>query len=543
MLPIVGDTGKRLRRVAVMRAPHPHRYEASNAPGILAGANRRNFLKSAALGAASLAGGQSLELFAGVAEHKKSVKQASAYKYRIAFGAWINDMRLRPLPLENWPAPQFDDETIESAIRAMDVQADAGFNMLDVWGLFATYGWPTDIVSALEKDRRRRIQRLLKAANQRGIQVMLGLGTYSWGYDKILAADPAVRGKNADGSLHAHALCDANPKSFEYVKRIIDFALGEFAFGGVHLESCDLGCCFCPQCAGKDGVVGYNVRINLKTADYIKQHWPDRKVYVITINWSPPGKHFDAEQKAKVIELSKHIDCVFDQGHSGYHIAESERRDFIRQLHSAYGTSGKIWLYPDARWDRESYFLPYARRAGEALKTEYEDGVRGCLFYQGPVTNPGQEAMIAFGGRMLSNTARSIEDALGEVLERYYKPRNSAASSRLMRVFQIAEEAYFSQWSAELFNKVWGIPVPGEFKLDQNLFGTAPGPATYLKEPCLDGKGHREYRGGLWQILEELPKLKGNCNDGGRLAKIERCATIALAMLNTVCYSLGEPIQ
>ena len=37
----------------------------------------------------------------------------SAYRYRIAFGAWINDMRRRPLPLENWPAPQFDDETVE----------------------------------------------------------------------------------------------------------------------------------------------------------------------------------------------------------------------------------------------------------------------------------------------------------------------------------------------------------------------------------------------------------------------------------------------
>jgi hypothetical protein len=502
--------------------------------------SRRKFLQAASLAAASLSAAHPLDMFGGVAGNNE---RATAYKYRIAFGAWINDMRTRPLPLENWPAPQFDDETIASAIRAMDVQADAGFDKLDVWGLFATYGWPVDIVSALDRDRKRRIQKLLTAAGRRGMKVMLGLGTYSWGYDKILAADPEVRGKNPDGSPHAHALCDANPKSFEYVKKIINFALGEFPFGGVHLESCDLGCCFCPQCAGKDGVVGYNVRINQKTSDYIKQHWPDKTVYVITINWSPAGKHFDAEQKARVIELSKHIDCVFDQGHSGYHIAEAERRDFIAQLHSAYGTSGKIWLYPDARWDRESYFLPYPKRAGEALKAEYEDGVRGCLFYQGPVTNPGQEAMIAFGGRILSNPARSIDDAMGEVLEKYYKPKNSTAASRLLKVFQIAEETYFSQWSADLFKKVWGIPMPGEFKLDQNLFGTAPGPATYLKEPCLDAKGRKEYRKGLREVLAELAKLEGNCDDAGRLAKLERCATVALAMLNTVCYTLGEPIQ
>jgi hypothetical protein len=336
-------------------------------------------------------------------------------------------------------------------------------------------------------------------------------------------------------------MCDANPKAFEYVKKIIDFALGEFPFGGVHLESCDLGCCHCPQCAGKDGVVGYNVRINQKTADYIKSKWPDKVVYVITISWCPPGKHFDAGQKARVVELSRHVDCIFDQGHCGYHVDPAERRDFIKGLRCTYGTSGKIWLYPDTRWDRASYFLPYPRRAGEALKSEYEDGVRGCMFYQGPVTNPAQELMIAFGGRMLSKPGRSVDDVLGEVLDRYYRPRNAEAQRRLVQVFRTAEESYFGGWSAALFGKVWGIPVPGEFKLHQGLFGTSPGPASYLKEPMLDANGRKEYRKGLRSILAELPKLQGNCDDEGRVEKIERCAIVALTMLNTVCYCLGEP--
>jgi hypothetical protein len=501
---------------------------------------RRDFLRQAALGAAYLTAANPTQAPAARARVGAEDGNVDSYNYRIAFGAWINDMRMEPLPLENWPAPQFDDVTVESAIRVMDVQSDAGFNMFDVWGLFATYGWPADIVSALDRDRKRRISRLLKAADERGIKVMLGLGTYSWGYDNIIAADPGVRGKNQDGSAHAHAMCDANPKSFEYVKKIIDFALGEFNFGGVHLESCDLGCCFCPECAGKDGVVGYNARINQKTADYIKQNWPDKTVYVITINWVPAGTHFNAEEKAKVVELSKHIDCVFDQGHCGYHIAEGERRDFIKSLHSAYGTSGKIWLYPDTRWDRTSYFLPYAKRAGTALKSEYEDGVRGCLYYQGPVTNPGQETMIALGGRMLSRPDRSVDDALSEVLDKYYKPKNADAHRRLMRVFQTAEGSYFGQWSDELFRKVWGIPMPGEFKLDQHLFGTMPGPATYLKEPMLDANGRKEYAKGLKSILEELPRLKGNCEDDGRVERIARCVTVALSMLNTVSYCLGE---
>ena len=469
--------------------------------------------------------------------------ESRAYKYRIAFGCWINDMRRDPLPLEQWPAPQLDDETLESAIAAMDVQSAAGYNMLDAWGLFATYGWPPDITSAVDDDRRRRIKRLLKAAKERGICFVFGLGTYSWGYDRIIEADPEVRGKNADGTPHAHAMCGASPKAFGYVQRIVDLALGEFDFGAVHLESCDLGCCFCPECAGKDGVVGYNVRLNAKTADYIKSRWPDKTVYSITINWIPAGTHFDAEQKAHVIELSKRVDCVMDQGHNGYHVAPEERREFIRALHSDYGTSGRLWLYPDTRWDRASYFLPYPRRAGEGLQAQHADGVRGCMYYQGPVNNPGQEFMMAFGGRVLSDTGRPVDEVVEEVLELQYRPRNAEAMQRLQEVFRVAEESYFSQWAEEPFRKLWGTPVPGEFKLDQHLFGTSPGPATYLKEPSLDAAGRKEYRAGLRTILEELPKLASECDDHGRLDRIRRSAITTLNMLNTVCYCLGEPHQ
>src|SRR5437762_13882113 len=170
---------------------------------------RREFLQAAALGGAALAAAGSAPLAAAAVRPKPL--SSRAYKYRIAFGAWMNDMRCEPLPLENWPAPQLDDECMRSLLRIMELQSKAGYNLFDVWGLFATYGWPVDITSAVDKERRKRINTVLKAAKERGIKLVLGLGTYSWGYDKIIAADPAVRGKNADGSPHAHAMCDANP--------------------------------------------------------------------------------------------------------------------------------------------------------------------------------------------------------------------------------------------------------------------------------------------------------------------------------------------
>ncbi len=144
-------------------------------------------------------------------------RQANAYKYRIAFGAWINDMRNEALPLQNWPAPHFDEETISSAIRAMDVQSEAGFNYLDAWGLFATSDYPPDIVSVLDDDRRKKVKRLFKAADERGMKIMFGLGLMTWGFDKILEADPEVHSYSDlyPGVRHSHALCGAKEESWE----------------------------------------------------------------------------------------------------------------------------------------------------------------------------------------------------------------------------------------------------------------------------------------------------------------------------------------
>ena len=85
-------------------------------------------------------------------------------------------MRNTPLPLQQWPAPQLDEEAIASTIQAMDVQSQAGFNLFDAWGLFATNGYPPDIASAFaDKNRRTQVKRLLGAAAERGINCIFGL--------------------------------------------------------------------------------------------------------------------------------------------------------------------------------------------------------------------------------------------------------------------------------------------------------------------------------------------------------------------------------
>ncbi len=129
----------------------------------------------------------------------------------------------------------------------------------------------------------------------------------------------------------------------------------------MHLESADLGWCQCPECGGKYGTVGYNVRLNIRAADYIKRKWPGKVVTCIPINWlgGSGRSHFDQAEQDRIVELSKHVDCFMDQGWTGTFIPEDQRKAFIGRLHCDYGTSGGLWVYPPGRWDRLSYFLPH----------------------------------------------------------------------------------------------------------------------------------------------------------------------------------------
>jgi hypothetical protein len=497
--------------------------------------HRREFLRTASLAGAAMAAGPLPSSWGSRPAEPPVTPHDRGYTYRIAFGCWINDMRSEALPLQQWPAPHLDEVTVSSILAAMDVQSRAGFNYLDAWGLFATYGYPPEITGAFaDKDRAAQVNRLIQEGARRGIKLLFGMGLFSWGYDQIIRADPAVRGRNKAGQPLDHVMCGATEKAWGYVEKILDTALSHFDFGGVHLESADLGWCQCPNCGGKYGTVGYNVRLNIRAADYIKRKWPGKIVTCIPINWlGGSGRaHFDQAEEDQIVELSQHIDGFMDQGWTGTFIADDRRKAFIQGLHCDYGTSGGLWVYHCGRWDRLSYFLPYAQRTAAAIRRHYDDGARGCMFYQGPVINPGVEVNIAVGGRILTDLRRPVEDALAEVIALYYRPRNPDAQKTLIEVFLRAEEAYFGRWDPARFAAA-GRSMPGELHLT-DLFGTAPGPALYLLEPFLDADGRREYKKRLIAVLQDLAGLEGRCDDGGRLARIQKAITVTLTTLDTI---------
>jgi hypothetical protein len=173
------------------------------------------------------------------------------------------------------------------------------------------------------------------------------------------------------------------------------------------------------------------------------------------------------------------------------------------------------------------------------MKELYQDGGRGVMYYQGPVNNPGVEVNVTFGGRMMCDIERSVDDVLAEVLERLYKPKTSKAHRKLLDILQRAEESYFGQWDEQRIEKAHHIPPPGELHLTP-LFGATPGPADYMSEPYLTTEGRAAYKQGLVACLKDVQELHGQFDDGGRIGRIEICLVNALGDLNNVAHGKGE---
>lgn len=107
----------------------------------------------------------------------------------------------------------------------------------------------------------------------------------------------------------------------------------------------------------------------------------------------------DADKDA-LVELSKSVDCIFDQGHASCYVKHPDRKALVDRLHCRFGTSGGFWVYPTTAWDRLQWFLPYTTQTGAHMKEPFGDGGRGVMYYQGPPNNPA-----------LRSTSRSAESS------------------------------------------------------------------------------------------------------------------------------------
>ena len=491
--------------------------------------SRRQFMQVSSAGSAALGAG--LLAQAAPADQPAPAKPGGdAFVDRIAFGPWMNDTRMTPLPFAGWPPDVFDDVTVESIIKTFDLNQAFGYNIYDIFGLFATYGWPEDLESAATPERAARVRTLVKAAHDRNIKIICGMGVYSWGFDEIIKKHPEVAGANQQYP-NEHVMCGSKEDSWKWQQKLVDFML-KWELDGFHLEAADLGRCTCPDCMAKwPRNPDYFCEISSRTAKYIREKMPNAYILVTTISWADWNTGFAEKDKTSLVELSGSVDCIFDQGHHSCYIRPPERKPFIERLHSRFGTSGGLWVYPTYTWDRLQWFLPYAKQTGTHMKELFDDGGRAVMYYQGPPNNPGVEINIAFGGQLMCNPGKSVEENLAIVLERLYKPKSPAALEKLVSVVRAAEDAYFNnmEWDDKHLyikgNKLF--PGPGELHLSRPITGLY-GTPDYLLEPQLTFEGRKAYNIGLEAALKDAYAI------GDQFEAREKMVRLQTAMLNTL---------
>ncbi|MGC2398740.1 MAG: hypothetical protein WA510_03105 [Acidobacteriaceae bacterium] len=457
------------------------------------------------------------------------------YRYRIAFDVWINDLQNQAATLENWPYGVLDDKTVDGIVRALDVQSAAGYNIIDLAGLWTTYGWPVDVEQVVDRDHQRRINQILKAAHDRKIKVIcFPSGILNWGFDQILKANPGL------GTDNKHEMNPLKEESWQWLYKVFDYAASNYDIDGFHLEAADQGRCKTAECMQKwPDNVAYFCSVTGKLADYLRQKYPKLLRIATVQGFGPWGTNFTEEESGYLVDLSSRIDCLFDQGHAGTYIPQSDWKEFIPKLHCAYGTSGGLWIYTNERWERTRWFLPYVQRTGRAMKELYEAGGQGVMYYQGPVKNPSTEANMSFGGRFMNNIEKNVDDVLAETLENLYRPKSDAALRKLVSIYEAAENAYFDQWNLKRISEVIKRPAPGNFHIT-NSFGASPGAAEYLMEPYLDTRGRLRYKQGLISIFKYLEAIKDDFYDNGRISRIKFGISETLIDLNTIAKCKNE---
>lgn len=447
-----------------------------------------------------------------------------SFKYRTAQGVWINDLRNEAFPDQEWPCVILDHQSVEDISANIRFLGENGFDSLTLFGLLTASNWQPEISKTVDEDRQRKVKKIIRVAKEAGIKILYGLGVYSWGFDSIIANDPEVQGTNSK------VMCAAKPGSKAWMEKVCDYLLTEFDFGGFHLEAADLGRCSCEACKPKRNVE-YFCDISAKTAEYLQKQKSDIILLANLCGYLPKGETVPRQDWVYFQKLSGQIDSLIDPGHFGTFIPPGERKEFAKKLSCAFGTAGGVWLYPPPRWNPLSYFIPYTQRSGAHLEKIYEIGSRAVEYNSGPLINPAVEVNVAFGGRKLKDVDGNSRGLLEEVVAELYQPRTTAAAKILTNLFIEAENAFFEALEP-LYPEV--SPPLGEIHLT-TLFGTEPGPATYLA-PSPKTKGHewyltkamtakarKVYQSRLDGSLHDLNRVATNIRDAKRLQRIQAC--------------------
>jgi hypothetical protein len=309
-----------------------------------------------------------------------------------------------------------------------------GMNEITAWGLFTDEGWEPEIEKTIDSDRKKTVKAVLRAAHERHIKVLCGMGIYSWGFGKILRQYPDL------GCPGNPAVMDlSKPGCWEWQKKVLDYVMDNFEFDGFSLQSGDHGWCKSGSYADLSAMQ-YHAVLNQKVVTHIRSRKPG---YIIGISgW---GMDFsDPNDLDAIYEMTKNLDYLIDVNETALYGGKGYRAELIAKIAPClYGNTAIPNIEPIQAIDRSSYFIPTVFSSCGRLKQIWADGGRACEAYARTRGNQGDLVTVEAVARLLSDPGKDINEVLKDVLSELYSPATKQDLDRLAWLFRKAEKAFF----------------------------------------------------------------------------------------------------
>jgi len=420
---------------------------------------------------------------------------------------WMIDMS-RTECHDAWPAVKLDSAMIADYAETLDFLQRSRMNEITLWGLFTNKYWEPEVEKTIDSNRKLMIDKVIRIAHQRKIKVILGMGVYSWGFDKILQEHPEL-----GCSCNPHVLDWSNLKSWDWQKKVFDYTIDNFDFDGISMQSADLGRCNCGELA-KMTDLEYHAAINHRAVKYIRSKKPH---YIIGISgW---GMNFGNPADLNSIQMmTKEVDYLIDVEETSLKEGRKYRQELIKAIAPCcFGNTAVPNIEPIQRMPRNAYFVPTLFHACKNLKDLFADGGLACETYARTRGNPGDKVTIEVIAKILSNPELDINKALSEVLKTEYQPIDHAALLELSTIFQEAEEAFFTNTRKIGMNDFCKdilllIPRDGQ-GIDEN----------YLKN--MEPISRETYKNTINDLQGRVLKLNGKVKNQDELNLLYSCLT------------------
>lgn len=415
------------------------------------------------------------------------------FRHRITCG-WLRDCASEPTPNTMWPSLLWDEQMTKDQVRMLDAQKDTGVEINSVWGLFVGREWPSDLASCVDAKRAEQVRWFTDEAHKRGLKVVLGMGIYSWGFDRIIREHPEVTAPD-NANFKEHVMCPFQPAAWEWQKRVLDYVMDpRWGLDGLSMQSADQGRCRCPRCAARSNAE-HHADILMRSAEYVRKNRPQ---WVIgTACW---GLRVDEpEELAHIVRMSGSFDYLLEV--SELSARHGVRPELTKKLNCPFGSVGGAFVEPPQHYHRLRWFVPLGYGAAEAIAAVYRDGGRANEVYYRPLYNPVEEVSWRAGAYVLSEPTLTPRDAVKRAVGAVYG--STGQDLDVLTDWMIrGEKAYLSRSTF----KIGDGPLSLEFLIwDKNP--SAGSPPVYLRDR-MTAEQRKDYAVELRQLQGELAAMK-----------------------------------